>query len=101
MTDEKDIPEADVENYLVRRVRRMGGRSYKLKFASVRGAPDRIVLLPRHGVHGLVETKRPKGGKLSLHQVRIHKELRDSGVSVYVLNSKQLIDDFLTEVCAV
>lgn len=89
---EKRQLEREVEGYLVRQVEKMGGRCPK--FDSVRGWPDRIVLLPA-GVVAWVETKRPVGGVLSPAQLVVHEQLRRVGQQVYVVWSQEEVDELL------
>ena len=89
---EKRQLEREVEGYLVRQVEKMGGMCPK--FDSVRGWPDRIVLLPS-GVLAWVETKRPVGGVLSPAQLVIHEQLRRVGQQVYVVWSREEVDELL------
>lgn len=89
---EKRRLEREVEGYLVRQVERLGGMCPK--FDSVRGWPDRIVLLPS-GVLAWVETKRPVGGVLSPAQLVVHEQLRRVGQQVYVVWSQEEVDELL------
>ena len=84
--------EREVEGYLVRQVEKLGGMCPK--FDSVRGWPDRIVLLPA-GVMAWVETKRPVGGVLSPAQLVVHEQLRRVGQQVYVVWSQEEVDELL------
>lgn len=59
--------EKDIERKLRREVERRGGRCLKWVCPGWAGVPDRIVLLPGGRIY-FVETKRPKGGKLSALQ---------------------------------
>lgn len=58
----------------------------KLEKCSKDGMPDRFYARKPEGVI-LVEYKRPDDGELSDSQIRRHKELRDHGVTVYVVDS--------------
>ena len=89
---EKRQLEREVEGYLVRQVEKMGGMCPK--FDSVRGWPDRIVLLPS-GVSAWVETKRPVGGVLSSTQLVAHEQLRRVGQLVYTVCSREAVDVLL------
>ena len=89
---EKRQLEREVEGYLVRQVEQRGGMCPK--FDSVRGWPDRIVLLPA-GVMAWVETKRPVGGVLSPAQLVVHEQLRRVGQQVYVVWSREEVDELL------
>lgn len=53
-----DIKEDEIENYLVVRVERMGGKAIKFNPHNNRGLPDRICFFPG-GLVLLVEVKRP------------------------------------------
>lgn len=86
--------EITVENHLRERVLALGGLCMKFIDPGQKGAPDRLVVLS-----GLptfyVELKRPRLGKLAEHQKRYHKRLRDRGQRVWVLWSKEDVDEFL------
>ena len=86
--------ESAVETELVMRVRALGGRAEKVTTIGRRGFFDRLVVLPGGRVV-FVECKRPKGGRLSAHQIERHRVYRALGaVVVTVLNSAD-IDDLL------
>lgn len=59
--------EKDIEQKLGKMVKRYGGHCLKWVCPGWSGVPDRIVLLPGGRVL-FVETKRPKGGRLSKMQ---------------------------------
>ena len=84
--------EREVEAYLVREVKKVGGFTRKVQFIGHRGAPDRLVCIPHDRIHFLVELKRPKGGILESHQVREHKRLQESGFRVYIAYTKEAVD---------
>lgn len=86
--------ERDVEQYLTARVRAAGGMCVKFSPDSMRGMPDRIVMLPG-GVLVWVELKKPKGGKVSEVQRHRHRKLRQLGQQVVVLWSKADVDQFM------
>lgn len=88
--------ERDVEQYLSTSVRAAGGMCVKFNPDSVRGMPDRIVMLPG-GVIVWVELKKPKGGKVSEVQRHRHRRLRQLGQQVAVLWSKADVDQFIGE----
>ena len=60
------------------------------------GMPDRLVCFPG-GRIVFVETKRPKGGRLSKIQIYRHKELRRMGFDVRVVNTTELVKAFIEE----
>lgn len=94
MASEKAIIENDVEKHLRERVKKAGGKAYKLSSQIENGMPDRLVCLPGGRVF-FIETKRPKGGRLSKIQIYRHRELTRIGVQVRVLCTKEAIDEFI------
>lgn len=70
--------EKDIEQKLRTMVEKHGGQCLKWVCPGWSGVPDRIVLLPGGRVI-FVETKRPKGGKLSELQKWWAKKLIDLG----------------------
>jgi hypothetical protein len=91
------VPERLIEDYFVRRVKRLGGRVYKLQFLGRRGAPDRLVLFS-DGLVFFVELKRPRRGSLSPAQSEIKADFNRLGTPVYVLKSRMEIDKWLANV---
>jgi len=77
--------ERDIEQYLVKRVKAMGGEIRKTKWIGHAGAPDRLVMLPgRRAVW--VELKAP--GKVPTpRQIREHNRMRRLGELVEVIDS--------------
>lgn len=99
--------ESDIEKYLVKRVKALGGLVRKVKFIGVNGAPDRIVMLPppRPSVEDAmiyndlsraiwVELKAT-GKKPEPHQLREHERMRAMGQRVEVIDSIEGVDAFL------
>lgn len=90
--------EAEIEKYLVKRVKELGGEVRKVKWVGRRGAPDRLVMLPpsMDDVHCTiwVELKAP-GKKPEPHQVREHKRMQARGQRVVVIDSIELVDELL------
>lgn len=70
--------EKEIEKKLREKVEALGGRCLKWVCPGWRGVPDRLVLLPGGRVF-FVETKRPKGGKLSALQLKWHEWLTALG----------------------
>lgn len=89
--------EAKAEAHLVESVRLVGGMCPKFIDPSRRGAPDRMVMLPGHPVY-FVEMKREKVGKVTVLQSRYHDDLRALGHQVWVLWSKEEVDEFLASI---
>lgn len=88
--------EKDVEQHLVKRVKELGGRSYKFVSPGNKGVPDRMVCLPEGRII-FIELKAP-GKESSEFQKLQQKRLRDLGNTVYTFDSKELIDGFI-EAC--
>ena len=86
--------EKQVEAYLVKRVKELGGRAYKFTSPAHRGVADRIVCLPR-GVVVMVEVKTI-GGRLSPLQKVFADEMQSLGVAYECLWSKEQVDEFIT-----
>jgi hypothetical protein len=84
--------ESTIENYLVRKVKSLGGRAIKFTSSSLRGLPDRIIILP--GFIGFVELKAP-GRKPSKKQEKMIKWIRSRGHTVVVIDSRPRVDAFL------
>lgn len=82
------VKEATIERELVARVRARGGVCAKLTGA--RGIPDRLVVLDGRVV--LVECKRPRGGRLSAHQVWWRSACAAQGVAIVLVRSVADID---------
>lgn len=96
--------EADIEKYLVKRVKALGGEVRKVQWVGRRNAPDRLVMLPeerhvgqagviaivcRHPAGALtawVELKAP-GKKPRVGQLREHERMRAMGQRVEVIDS--------------
>lgn len=76
-------PEARNVQLLKRAVEEAGGEVRKVHWEGRVGAPDFLVLLPRH--HFFVEVKAPSE-EPRIVQVREHDRLRDAGCGVYVVD---------------
>lgn len=88
----KLVAERDIENYLKKKIKAIGGLSYKFSSPSKRGVPDQIILYRDHVF--FVELKSAVG-VLSSNQRLRHAEMRKQGFEVYVLRSKEEVDIFL------
>jgi hypothetical protein len=86
-----------VENELVARVKAAGGSCDKVR-SSGRGYFDRIVVLPGmvRARIVFVELKRPKGGRLSAHQIQRHALYRALGAELAVVKDSADIDALMT-----
>lgn len=92
------IRERDIEVYLREQVRKAGGKAYKFESPGNDGVPDRIVIFPDERIY-FIELKRP-GGKPRPLQVNKMNELRAFGCTVDVIDTKEKVDDFISDVIA-
>ena len=81
--------EKEVEQALVRSVRKAGGLCMKFTSPGMDGVPDRLVLLP-FGKCAFVELKAP-GKKLRPLQIRRMKQITALGIPCYVIDAKEQI----------
>lgn len=86
--------ERDIEEYLVKRVKAMGGDVRKAQWIGHVGAPDRLVMLPGRRATW-VELKAP-GKKPTSQQVREHNRMRRLGELVEVIDSLEAVEEFLS-----
>ena len=86
--------EKEIEQYLVRRVKKAGGLCWKFISPGNAGVPDRIVIHPK-GIF-FIELKAP-GEKPRRLQIFIHEQMRRCGASVFVLDSKAQVDAWVAE----
>lgn len=113
--------EAKVEEFLVKRVKALGGEVRKVKWIGRKSAPDRLVMLPPlkamdaynaamtwgetsgsrwwPWMHPLVELKRP-GEVPRPDQLREHEKLRAAGFIVLVLDSIEAVEKAFPEAAA-
>lgn len=88
------IDEKDIELYLKKEVEKRNGLCLKWVSPGNAGVPDRIVITMAYTC--FVELKRPGEKPRPLQQAWIHK-LRDRHRKVYVLDSKEAVDQFIFE----
>lgn len=113
--------ERDIERYLCKKAKALGGEVRKVKWVGRRGAPDRLVMLPvinervgraafyridnetdatdmvLAGFHSFmfwVELKAP-GKKAEPHQLREHERMQAMGQRVEVIDSFEGVDNLL------
>lgn len=101
------MKEADIEAYLTKRVRELGGECRKVTWQGRKGAPDRLVMLPKEAyvddAHCAiwVELKAPGLATLFPHtpherqQHREHERMRAMGQRVVVIDSFTGVDELL------
>ena len=88
--------EKQIEHSLVMVVKAAGGMCPKLVSPGTDGMPDRMILLPK-GHIGFVEVKAP-GKKPRPLQERRHKQMRELGFKVFILDGREQIPEILKEV---
>jgi hypothetical protein len=87
--------ESEIEKYLVKRVKELGGEVRKVKWIGRRGAPDRLVMMPLRewDTETTIWVELKATGKTAEpHQLREHKRMRDMGQYVVVIDSKEGVD---------
>ena len=84
--------ERDVENALVRRVKKLGGMCEKFTSPSARSVPDRLITMP-DGKIIFVECKAPNKNPTEL-QERDHARRRQLGCDVRVIRTKEEANAF-------
>jgi hypothetical protein len=89
------VLEKEIEQKLVKMVKRHGGLCLKWVCPGWLGVPDRIVLLPRGRVT-FVELKRPKGGRLSKMQMWWRAKLKSLGFHHWVIWDEDGLELFKT-----
>lgn len=105
------MKESQIEAYLVKRVKELGGECRKVQWIGRRGAPDRLVMLPsRWAPCGValdprsaiwVEIKNPETIKTfpadarEKAQAREHKRMRAMGQRVEVIGTIEQVDQLL------
>jgi hypothetical protein len=86
--------EKDVERYLVKSVKDLGGACFKWVSPGHAGVPDRVVIRPGGRV-AFVEVKRP-GQKPTKLQLHVLEQLRQLGCQAVWVDSKEAVDAFLS-----
>jgi hypothetical protein len=98
------VIERDIERHLVKRVKAQGGEVRKVQWIGRRGAPDRLVMLPRGRASSgrvsacstlWIELKAP-GKKAETHQLREHERMRAMGQVVFVIDSIEGVEELLS-----
>lgn len=105
------MKERDIEAYLVKRVRELGGEVRKVKWVGRRGAPDRVVMLPPGHCDETecpwsdstiwVELKNPETIQTfpkdfrERAQHREHERMRKAGQRVEVVGTIEGVDEVL------
>ena len=84
--------EKELERYFVRRCKELGLLTYKFVSPANRGVPDRLVIYG--GQVTFFELKRA-GKSLTTLQQHTKKLFEEHGAKVFVVDSKETIDDLL------
>jgi hypothetical protein len=92
----KVMREKQIEQKLVKEIKKFNGLCLKLTCPSFAGMPDRLILLPT-GRIGFVEVKR-KGEKPRPIQITRHKLLKSLGFKVYVLDDEKQIKEVIRNI---
>lgn len=97
--DRKNVRESRIEAHLMKKMKQIGGKAYKWASPGLRGVPDRILIHPDfQGRSIYVELKAP-GRKSTPAQVRVQQDLIDAGHAVFVLDSIELVDQLIHDLC--
>lgn len=85
--------EREIEKYLCKKIKELGGLCEKFTSPSRRSVPDRIITL--FDGHVLFVELKSTTGKVTKAQAKDHLKRFDLGVTVYVLSSKDEVDQFI------
>ena len=83
------VRESEIESYLVKKVKGLGGIAYKFSSPAHRSVPDRLVIFPGPKIV-LIELKTP-GKKTTPAQAKEFKKLSEQGCLVYTSDSKKAV----------
>ncbi len=85
--------ESQIENHLIKELKKLGIETRKVQWLGRAGAPDRLILA-QGGIY--VELKAP--GKLPReNQLREHIKMRAAGMRVEVIDSLEGVDKLISE----
>lgn len=85
--------EKDIEQYLVSKIKSLGGRAFKFTSPGQRGVPDRIVVLPDGRIY-FVELK-DEGEELRPLQQKVIDDLHKLRCHTKVIDSKEAVDGWV------
>ena len=88
--------ESTIEKHLRLETQKLGGKAYKWSSPGNKAVPDRICIFPNGKVY-FVEMKAT--GKVpSPLQAKVIKDMRTKGHTVLVIDSKEMVNTFMTMV---
>lgn len=90
------MTEKEIEQMLVKEVKKRKGVAWKFISPGINGVPDRLVLLPE-GKMGFVEVKAP-GKKMRPLQIKRKGQLEALGFLVYCLDDPRKIGGVLDDI---
>ena len=90
--------EKNIEQSLVKAVKKKGGVALKFVSPGLSGVPDRILLMP-DGKLGFIELKAP-GKKLRVLQEKRKRQLEALGFLVFCLDNTEEIEVMINAICA-
>lgn len=92
-------PEASIENYLLRRVKAEGGQIRKARWIGRRGCPDRLIWWGQPLRYAWCEVKAP-GEEVDWRSNQGHeiRRMHDDGWEVYVVSTREQVDDMIAKV---
>lgn len=92
----KYVFEKNIEQKLVKEVKKAGGLCWKFAPTGVVGVPDRLCLLHK-GKVAFIEVKKP-GEKLRKIQLKRKRQIEALGFRVYVLDNEKQIKEIIYEI---
>jgi hypothetical protein len=88
--------EKDIEQYLRKRVKDIGGLCLKLECPGYTGVPDRMILLP--GGHVLFAELKAPGKRERPRQELVHRIFRGLGLTVYnTVDSREKVQGIIED----
>ena len=91
----KRVKEVVIERDLVMRVEALGGLCLKVGVLGRRGFVDRLVLLPGRVL--FVELKRPRGARISPHQIKCMDAIKRLGLAIAIVRTPEDIAALLAQ----
>ncbi len=85
--------ESQIENYLIKELKRIGIETRKVQWIGRDGAPDRLIFA-QGGIYA--ELKAP-GEKPRENQLREHTKMRAAGMRVEVIDSLEGVEKLISE----